>query len=970
MALFQVHPHFGYLNSDVLLINGSDAPLLVKDSNDGKNYTIPASSKHRTWLNAGEHKFIVVGDESVSETVVVEDAIKLGGSKDKKVYIFEGTPWVLWVMLDRTYFYNRNTNEEYIEHCLTPNNIKFLTPNYLLFITDKDNSLFSLDNLSVEKTIGDSTFLFSNEHYAVFTSPGGLSLYSFENKEEKLVSIKCNGYAIDKTNQILYYHIKGEKQILIKQLCDLTITDSSYKLPETFRCFIGEQSVIIGNNPQTLYILNPNSKKSAKLYDDFMPITMVNDQEIWKNSAADLIKEKETLNSFTSYVELTVYERGNRWFFIQKVTHLLKNCGAEKKIEKQTMWVTGENNAIIDSAQQLLTVTRGKSFDCVQTSLTEKGVLVFDDVIEEYEGKPIVSPNGYILIAKKNTDDSSMILEDPLNTSYKSYRADQEIIDIFQKTGLIKESSAHKSNGREGHALFHDSESQKVFDDTIYDSLNIDGFFRFSSRDGDYILSQTREIRPMPCLKDRLIAVSEHCNYAIIRSEEGIALLQYNPDQRKWTDSTLSIMHIDTSFYCRAVFSADGENIIYQKKGGKAFYIHSLLPKAGVETCENTKDDPEFEFEGSSTMRFVNGYLPYIDSNSYRRPVYVDPVSLKRVEPIELGLFVFQSPSKTIQHIKEDSKSRDSLIECINYENRVILEADYNKLKALYDYSWTLSEDIRNNRIKYYASHKALIRDILGLERRYGRHLLDSFCDDKCQKEIMVYSTFCDHFIIKEKKHYIRMKINCGTNEEKVIKIPIPDELHYINHISYSYDERYFIVAGRFQKESEYKGLALVYDVKAQKVIYKSLYTMAVWLGVFSKNGMVAYYDSVPNTYISDSNMKSFQTIHNRSFLTFSPTGKYIALSRQGYIPYDPNNPHWGHQPSRDVYIARSDSPCKELAHYCDHGDSIEGLSELHANRDNHFVASATFSKDEKKIMTVSDDGVVVIRNLHLEKNL
>ena len=145
---------------------------------------------------------------------------------------------------------------------------------------------------------------------------------------------------------------------------------------------------------------------------------------------------------------------------------------------------------------------------------------------------------------------------------------------------------------------------------------------------------------------------------------------------------------------------------------------------------------------------------------------------------------------------------------------------------------------------------------------------------------------------------------------------------------------------------------------------------MAVWLGVFSKNGMVAYYDSVPNTYISDSNMKSFQTIHNRSFLTFSPTGKYIALSRQGYIPYDPNNPHWGHQPSRDVYIARSDSPCKELAHYCDHGDSIEGLSELHANRDNHFVASATFSKDEKKIMTVSDDGVVVIRNLHLEKNL
>ena len=36
-------------------------------------------------------------------------------------------------------------------------------------------------------------------------------------------------------------------------------------------------------------------------------------------------------------------------------------------------------------------------------------------------------------------------------------------------------------------------------------------------------------------------------------------------------------------------------------------------------------------------------------------------------------------------------------------------------------------------------------------------------------------------------------------------------------------------------------------------------------------------------------------------------------------------------------------------------------------DRSNQSVASATFSSDDKKLMTVSRDGVVVVRNLHLE---
>ena len=133
MGIFQVHPHFGYLNSDVKLVNNGVDALRVKDSVLGQEYDIPAKSSICIRLSAGEHRFVSKAEEGIVETVVVEDAIKLGGSKQKNTYIFDETPWAVMVMLDRTYFFNRETNERYIEHGLVPEEVIFLNQNYLLF---------------------------------------------------------------------------------------------------------------------------------------------------------------------------------------------------------------------------------------------------------------------------------------------------------------------------------------------------------------------------------------------------------------------------------------------------------------------------------------------------------------------------------------------------------------------------------------------------------------------------------------------------------------------------------------------------------------------------------------------------------------------------------------------------------------------------------------------------------------------
>jgi hypothetical protein len=102
-------------------------------------------------------------------------------------------------------------------------------------------------------------------------------------------------------------------------------------------------------------------------------------------------------------------------------------------------------------------------------------------------------------------------------------------------------------------------------------------------------------------------------------------------------------------------------------------------------------------------------------------------------------------------------------------------------------------------------------------------------------------------------------------------------------------------------------------------------------------------------------------TIAGRNFLAVSPDGKYIALSNQGYIRYNGGTygKEWGHMPSTIVYIHSLDSTYHQV---------IPEINDLATNiRDVNQASTTTscsFSLDNKKLMMVGNDGVVIIRNL------
>ena len=134
----------------------------------------------------------------------------------------------------------------------------------------------------------------------------------------------------------------------------------------------------------------------------------------------------------------------------------------------------------------------------------------------------------------------------------------------------------------------------------------------------------------------------------------------------------------------------------------------------------------------------------------------------------------------------------------------------------------------------------------------------------------------------------------------------------------------------------------------------------AIWIAMFNKDNDVALYTSIPKTclFSSKENYEKAEIIPQRSLLCFSPSGKYYALSKKGYMPYCCQPSKWGHQKSVEVYVRRTDKSGKEMGPFTD-------LQEC--KRTN--IGIAAFSLDERRLLMISDDGCFVVRNLDIEND-
>ena len=465
---------------------------------------------------------------------------------------------------------------------------------------------------------------------------------------------------------------------------------------------------------------------------------------------------------------------------------------------------------------------------------------------------------------------------------------------------------------------------------------------------------------------ERLIGKSSSGNCFITTKDKKLFMRNIKDNSR----NEIFCQSFDTSSYINAYFTSDGKNVVIQINDKEGQIL-------GFEDLEMTR----FEVDGFTVARNegVNGYKPEIIISDGRKPVWRDPITLDIVSDKDMSKHIYLSPDGSYSaniNMKTILYNRLTKSE-ITIEERIRLNKIYNwnsstpetEKKRIIELRKQLAEQSERDAL-FGKLIESINKTIISLSRNSDEKSTEKrkekAIEDSIKGWINNHDNFTELFI--DRLSFVCYQKNQVGQETK--QILIGRNVYYLNYVSFSYDSKYLSFAAKM-KQDEFRyseeGVFEIYDLKKEEILtriedYQNRQLWAVWMTMFSKKGDVAFYDSHANAYLmsSSNNYTSIEEAPGKSLLCFSPSGKYVACSDQNYIDFA-HHPisQWGHQPSGNVFIHTADNFTESIEQYNDFGDGIEGVAFLAGN-----VSSAAFSQDEKKLLAVGNDGVVVIRNL------
>ena len=938
--MVQIHPKRAFLNSDIIINNKGEESVIVEDSITHESFSLSSKEFISLRFPAGEHKVVIKQQNGscYEDTFVVEDALKFGGSERKKCYIFDDNSWIILVMKDRTYFYNEETKEQFVEHNFSPDKIEELNSNYLLFTTGGNCSVYSLITMSIEKTLSSSKCVYNGKNHCVMDDGKELLIYYLASNtlQDKCCSYRYDSYIIDETEGIISLFNRNDSTKVIRiMLFDEDVSGEHMKLSSasydgSFVCFISCNSFLYTNrisevtSPTEIYYKSLSSARPHVLiYKSEEPIIEINGIRIWDFCTYSDINNKYKNKTIESgegrELTIEVCESNNHIYQIvtekiitvYKTLKQLNNPDTGVKAKQTISSILYEDNNIIfkNEERQLSFSSRG---NYVYVSCGNNTYVIIDDICYTVYGELLFT----------NQDDPYV----NVGTTEKPR--------FTLLSGTTIKCVVDKSYPTFGFFYNHNQSGDSLF------WLKTNKWYvgqEVSMYQGDYVVSGGQKAIPprfFICGEGLVLPIPGSTVDIIARSKSGKNVLLEKGGffcyarfkEKEWQFSDDIVLSIYDKLKVKdAVFCSDGNSFIYQKDDGLVLYDFAT----GKETIFSSNDGIKYN---------VNGYRPYYNRDYYSRPVIIDPLSHRIVDNNCLRQYRFSNVEGT-------AYCESRIVKRLMRTNDVeVPDIKYLALRKEYDYFQTtdVSERIRirQKRLLYW--------------KKTGGVNLSS------TSYLLQVDNFVDLYVVHNIE-FVIIRIN-GTRKE--IRLGAP--LYFLNYVSFSPDSTKVAICGKYRDAS---GLCMIYDLINDKEVHRSTLqekngvgmTKAIWLGLFSKKGDVAYYDSVPNTFFIRDGVAPIRIL-GRSFLTFSPSGNYMALSKQGYTPYSSEDEFWGHRPSCDIYIANTNNPTTCLCHFNDHGAGIVGVGIMRET-----IASASFSIDDKKILSVSKDGVVVVRNLHLD---
>lgn len=419
----------------------------------------------------------------------------------------------------------------------------------------------------------------------------------------------------------------------------------------------------------------------------------------------------------------------------------------------------------------------------------------------------------------------------------------------------------------------------------------------------------------------------------------------------KYTSERIMEDVYDSTKYHDVLLSEDG-NCIMHKTGDKTitFNIGTGLSQT---------------YNNLSYIKHINGIRPLFTTPTSLQPVLVNPVTKQRIEANEMSNFQFVSPDGKLY---ADTRLKEYIEHYEIETDTLISNEEFRKLQAKYTYPWNEKRGSTAWKIITENRKQLILEHFEYLNEKYPKLFKDDLTGNKWADSVLDTKDRVEYFLGRLYGERGIAIIRRSNDDSEYSRIDLGSPLMYINYVSFSYDSKYVAIAG-YRNSG---GLFLVYDLETKSTIVHEDTSRAVWNVAFSAINALASYTSNPKTLFS-ANKEEYinmcdrdRIIEGHNFLTFSPDGMYFALSQQGYISkYDINGnvrDNWGHQPSSLVDIRSVLSQEDTLTEFSDLSDS--GISETSSRAS---VASVSFSNDNKRFMMVGNDGVVIIRNLHLE---
>jgi hypothetical protein len=1004
---FAIFPKIGYRNSQFQVMAKVDDLTIDIYSNGRciKSITANTGSPITIMQLEGTGQFIakcVIEGMVYEQDIEIRDAYRIGTSVFKKAFVFEDTKYSFFLMKDRLLLYDEEKKILLTENHYSPTEIHKIDKEHYLFITDIGTPTNGITNLGIYSTESFSTSgEILDKYQKIKLLPENNIVWVFDKSQERIKCLTLIGdderYFVEIVGHdgfLRYYINESQQRIYIdyqNKVVAHNISDpvKSIEIRKCSNCAIDKYGYIYTIIEQQLICTNTldNYKTSASIDFD---LSLTIDKYFHVGSELRGTREPDDFNDKIGNLKNRI------------VTSIPEN-------EKKYKYILKKDEAIFEAREKhvIYATTKGLFLFThrVDRAFSE---LHLTNINSEWKATPWPHEKHSYSLRYLHNKNSDILVTDEHYIEVRSYIPPALHLHSYDKHFLLKDNNKITikpdriiktlsvcgyiytlilDNKEKCLALYTDNFAQPELKDI--DILNLEYIEKHQtiwhlSKDKKYIhifdLRSRAHAKSFTTPKPYDFEIKFHDNYGI--TPKGRILNPTTPtlkssfvgDHITHSDKLNKIVsrrenHIYLSIYRSTTNTYEPEEIeleevkyneSYLSPDGKYLVLHEDKNQYILHDIENGEN---IKFISGKFIAFSSDGNLIIEENNTRSAIIIDPITFQDITPSNYHHYRFSSTDGRLyaqvvmatRYVNKISGQDTPNNEAINHQK----ELDYPGLLLTGEAKRTATTHSENKKRTLLAKHPNYFKE----------HNINSWND----------VTFG---AIYETIQYTEIGI-AGTNIKTEIRLP--NYLLYYNYSAFSCNNEYFAYVGKSKQGPGVIGIFKIDLCKTNqklattKVYESSLPKKAAWVCSFSNKGHFATYDSEPNTYIVDLNKetlnalssnysledcidKAWGKIEDKNHLCFSHSGDFMALSEQGYDPITLGG--YGHQESNVVHISTTDTR-EIIDSFTGHGDRIKIKinSQINNQKDINVIFVA-FSDDEKKIMTLSKDGVVFVRNI------